>query len=248
MNYKGIDISKWQGVISVDTFKKFKEQGISFVIIRAYCNGKDKCFEGNYANAKQAGLNVGSYCYIFGKNTNAVTAEANAFLQAVKGKTFEYPLYLDIEDKTLENLGKRLLTDMCKAFCDTVQNAGYYCGIYANPYWFDTLLDKSALTAYDKWLAHWTAVPKYGNEFGGMWQYGTGRLDGYSGDLDANISYRDYPTIIKNAGLNGFEKPTVPDTTTTDTSDNVLAGDVNGDGKVNAADLAALKKMLLDIV
>ena len=184
MNYKGIDISKWQGVISVDTFKKFKEQGISFVIIRAYCNGKDRCFEGNYRNAKQAGLNVGSYCYIFGKNTNAVTAEANAFLQAVKGKTFEYPLYLDIEDKTLENLGKTTLTNICKAFCDTIESAGYYCGIYANPAWFDGRLYTDQLAKYDKWLAHWTTVPKYGNEFGGMWQYGLGKLNGYEKKID----------------------------------------------------------------
>lgn len=246
MNYKGIDISKWQGVISVDTFKKFKSQGISFVIIRAYCNGKDKCFEGNYKNAKQAGLNVGAYCYIYGKNTKAVTAEAKAFLEAVKGKTFEYPLYLDIEDKTLENLGKRLLTDMCKAFCDTIQAAGYYCGIYANPAWFDGRLYKNELAEYDKWLAHWVKVPKYGNEFGGLWQYGTGRLDGYSGELDMNISYRDYSTIIKNAGLNGFEKHTAPQAPEAPAADETLAGDVNGDGKVNAADLAALKKMLIE--
>lgn len=245
MNFKGIDISKWQGIISVNTFKKFKEQGISFVIIRAYCNGKDKCFEGNYKNAKQAGLNVGAYCYIYGKNVTAVTAEAKAFLEAVNGKTFEYPLYLDIEDKTLENLGKRLLTDMCKAFCDTVQNAGYYCGIYANPAWFDGRLYKDELAEYDKWLAHWVKVPKYGNEFGGLWQYGTGRLAGYSGDLDMNISYRDYPAIIKNAGLNGFEKPAFDAESEVPAADETLAGDVNGDGKVNAADLAALKKMLL---
>ena len=244
MNYKGIDISKWQGVISTDTFKKFKEQGISFVIIRAYCNGKDKCFEGNYANAKQAGLNIGAYCYIYGKNVNAVISEANAFMEAVKGKTFEYPLYLDIEDSSLQNLDRTLLTNMCKAFCDTVESAGYYCGIYANPNWFDNILYKSALTAYDKWLAHWVTVPKYDNSFGGLWQYGLGKLDGYSGDLDLNLSYRDYPTIIKNAGLNGFPKP-APQQVQAEAAADKLAGDVNGDGKVSAADLAALKKMLL---
>ena len=106
---KGIDISKWQGTISVDTFKKFKNQNIEFVIIRAYCNGKDSCFEQNYNNAKSAGLAVGSYCYIYGKSVEAVKREAENFLNAVKGKTFEYPLYLDIEDKSLEKLGKNCL-------------------------------------------------------------------------------------------------------------------------------------------
>ena len=232
MNKKGIDISKWQGIISADVFKKFKNQGIEFVIIRAYCNGKDKCFDGNYQNAKAAGLAVGAYCYIYGKSVSAVKKEAENFLDAVKGKTFEYPLYLDIEDKSLEKLGKTLLTDMCITFCDTVENAGYYCGIYANPAWFDGILDKSRLTKYDKWLAHWVKSPKYGNGFGGLWQYGTGRLDGYSGEIDMDISYRDYPSVIRNSGLNGFKK------------DNLSKYDVDGDGKITSEDaLQVLRKV-----
>lgn len=226
MNKKGIDISKWQGIISADTFKKFKNQGIEFVIIRAYAGGKDKCFEGNYQNAKSAGLAVGAYCYIYGKTVEAVKKEAENFLDAVNGKTFEYPLYLDIEDKSLEKLGKTLLTDMCIKFCDTVENAGYYCGIYANPAWFDGILDKSRLTKYDKWLAHWVKTPKYDNSFGGLWQYGTGKLNGYSGEIDMDISYRDYPSIIKNSGLNGLKN----------FSDNSEKYDIDGDGKVTSYD------------
>ena len=239
MNRKGIDISKWQGVISADTFRKFKSQGVEFVIIRAFCNGKDKCFEGNYKNAKEAGLPIGAYCYIYGKTIAAVRKEAENFLEAVKDKTFEYPLYLDIEDRTLEILGKSLLTDMCLTFCKTIEDAGYYTGIYANPAWFDGKLDKTKLVNYDKWLAHWTDKPKYGNEFGGMWQYGTEVFNGFAGEIDVNISYRDYPTIIKNAGLNGFEKPVI----------NVIANnkkyDVNGDEKVTSEDALAI---LQDIV
>ena len=234
---KGIDISKWQGVISVDTFKKFRNQGIEFVILRAYCNGKDKCFEQNYNNAKSAGLAVGSYCYIYGKSVEAVKKEAENFLDAVNGKIFEYPLYLDIEDKSLEKLGKKLLTDMCIAFCDTVENSGYYCGIYANPAWFDEKLDKSRLAKYDKWLAHWVKSPKYGNEFGGLWQYGTGRLDGFNGEIDMNISYRDYPSIIKNAGLNGFKKPDKPD---------ISKYDIDGDGKVTSYDALKILQNVTD--
>ena len=80
---KGIDISKWQGTISAETFKKFKNQNIEFVIIRAYAGGKDSCFEQNYKNAVSAGLAVGSYCYIYGKSVEAVKREAENFLNAV---------------------------------------------------------------------------------------------------------------------------------------------------------------------
>ena len=52
VNY-GIDVSSWQGTID---FKKVKNAGIDFVIIRAgYSGTKDKNFETNYAGAK-AGL------------------------------------------------------------------------------------------------------------------------------------------------------------------------------------------------
>ena len=41
-----------------------------------------------------------------------------------------------------------------------------------------------------------------------MWQSSsTGKVSGINGNVDTDIAYKDYPTIIKNAGLNGFEKP-----------------------------------------
>ena len=126
---------------------------------------------------------------------------------------------------------------MCIAFCDTVENAGYYCGIYANPAWFDGILDKSRLTKYDKWLAHWVKFPKYGNEFGGLWQYGTGRLDSHNGEIDMNISYRDYSSIIKNAGFNGFKKPDKPD---------ISKFDIDGDGKVTSYDALKVLQSVTD--
>jgi len=40
-----------------------------------------------------------------------------------------------------------------------------------------------------------------------MWQYtSTGKVSGISGNVDLNYCYQDFPTMIKNAGLNGFKK------------------------------------------
>jgi lysozyme len=40
-----------------------------------------------------------------------------------------------------------------------------------------------------------------------MWQYTSdGKVGGINGRVDMNIAYKDYPTVIKNAGLNGWEK------------------------------------------
>jgi GH25 family lysozyme M1 (1,4-beta-N-acetylmuramidase) len=40
-----------------------------------------------------------------------------------------------------------------------------------------------------------------------MWQYSwKGKIDGIIGDVDLNYCYKDYPSIIKKAGLNGYQK------------------------------------------
>ena len=201
---KGIDISVYQQKID---FEKIKKSGIEFVIIRgAIGTRKDTMFESHYSDAKNAGLKVGCYYYTLAKNVAEAKGEADVFLNCIKGKQFEYPIYFDIEDPSLQNLGKQVLTDIVLAWCGKVQSAGYYVGIYANPDWFINRLDLEKLKGFDKWLAHWVAVPEWKNEFGGLWQYGLTRIDGYNDDIDGDYSYRDYEKIIKQLGFNGFKK------------------------------------------
>ena len=61
---------------------------------------------------------------------------------------------------------------------------------------------------YAVWTAHYGVnKPSYSGNYG-MWQKSsTGRISGINGDVDLNEAYADYPGIIKNAGLNGFQKP-----------------------------------------
>ena len=207
---KGIDISAYQQNID---FEKVKKSEIEFVIIRAgfgkVSTQKDKLFESHYANAKKAGLKIGCYHYTYAKTVQEAEQEAEVFLEWIKDKTFEYPIYFDIEDISLQNLNKKLLTDITLRWCEKVQSAGYYVGIYANPDWFTGRLDLERLKGFDKWLAHWTNSPKWKNEFGGLWQYGLTNVDGYSGEIDGDYSYRDYEKTIKELGLNGFKNATV---------------------------------------
>ena len=43
-----------------------------------------------------------------------------------------------------------------------------------------------------------------------MWQYSNkGKINGITGDVDLNESYRDYPDIIQKAKLNGYGKFTL---------------------------------------
>lgn len=205
---KGIDVSEHQGVID---WKLAKEKGVDFAIIRAGYgmleSQKDKCFEINYANAKANGIKVGAYWYSYAKTVQEAEQEADVFLSVVGGKQFEYPVYFDIEDKSQENLGKDLLTDIVLTFCNKVQSKGYYVGLYCNPDWIINRLDKDRLIVFDKWLAHWNDRPAWGNEFGGLWQYSSmGKINGISTDVDLNYSYRDYAAVITKLKLNGFSK------------------------------------------
>ena len=205
----GIDVSKHQGVIDWSKVKT------DFAILRAgfgrYTSQKDPLFERNYAGAKAAGIPVGAYWYSYAKSAEKAREEAKACLQVLRGKQFEFPIYFDIEDSTQGNLSKAVLTAMCEAFCDTLEKAGYFAGVYASTYWFTSKLDHARLVGkYTIWLADYRAG--YNKTLKrDMHQYtSNGHVDGISGRVDRNTCTRDFPGIIKKAGLNGFDKADKP--------------------------------------
>ena len=205
----GIDISHWNGVIN---WQEIKSAGIDFVIIKAgSTNGKDSAFEQNYASAKAAGLDVGCYFYTYAKTVEEINADADSFMNMIAGKKFEYPVYLDIEDPSQEALGEALLTEMCITFIEKLQLNGYFGAIYANNNWLVNLLNTQTITTYfDVWLARWTlsGEANWGSSFGtrmGLWQYScTGKIGSHSCDFDMNVAFKDYPSLIKELGYNGY--------------------------------------------
>lgn len=210
---KGIDVSKWQGTID---WSAVKASGIEFAILKAGGSDagfyRDPMFETNYSGAKAAGIPVGAY-YFVGKNCTSYAdgvADAKRFIQILSGKAFEYPVYIDLESTTPAD--RAGATQACIGFAKTMEDAGYYCGIYASDFYgFKERLDISLLEHIDKWVARYGSNPTYVTEHG-MWQYtDNGHVNGINGNVDLDEAYKDYPAIIKKAGLNGFkgeEKPT----------------------------------------
>lgn len=225
---RGIDVSKWNGIVD---FNKVKAAGYDFVILNAgygrYISQKDPTFESNYANAKAAGLGVGAYWYSYATTAADAKKEANVFLDVIKGKTFEYPLAYDIEDSSQSGLSNTVIGNMCKSFCDVLEKAGCYVCLYSYASFLSGKIPANILSKYDVWVANFTTADKpYYNGSYGMWQHSDkGRVDGISGSVDLDIAYKDYPAIIKQNGLNGFEKIKME------------SGDVNGDGVVNVTDI-----------
>ena len=208
MKKLGIDISKHQGDINLADLK----DKVEFVIIRAgYSNSIDPKFERNYNLCKELGIPVGTYWYSYALNVDAAEKEANTFLNVLKGKQFEYPVYLDMEDadgwKKKHGYNFDNSKAISEAFCSIVEGAGYYTGIYASKSWFDTYL--KGLDRYNKWIAHWSNVSYEDKSGVGMHQYTSKlKLNGYSGNLDGDYAHTDFPTIIKSGGLNGYGKGT----------------------------------------
>lgn len=202
----GIDISHWQGIVD---FQKIKNTGIDFCIIKAGGSDKgfykDSKFETYYAAAKNVGLKIGSYYFVGSGCISSYDGRCDAerFLNIIKGKTFEYPVYIDIE--TTPKSKKSGATDAVIAFCETMENAGYYCGIYASDIsGFHDALQLERLNAYDKWVARYGKSPQYVKAYG-MWQYSSkGKINGITGNVDLDISYLKYEDIMKKKHLNGF--------------------------------------------
>lgn len=201
---KGIDVSYSQGVID---WEKVKKSGVQFAILRAgygrEISQKDSQFERNYSECKRLGIPVGTYWYTYAKTTDEAIKEAETCLKIIQGKQFEYPVAFDIEETdSLQNA-----TELCKAFCNKLESAGYYTAIYSFKSAFENNINDDVKSKYDTFLSH-IGVEKtsYKGNYG-LWQYSwTGKIDGISGDVDLDYCYKDYPNIIKNAGMNGFPK------------------------------------------
>ena len=205
---KIIDVSNHNGTID---WEKVKASGIEGVIIRAgygkAISQKDLAFERNYAGAAKSGLHIGAYWYSYATNAADAKKEAAVFLEVIKGKKFDLPLWLDIEDKCQLHIGKGVCTDITTAFLTDIENAGYYAGVYSFDSFFSSNLEPWIRSRYAVWAARVENVlPKIAVEWG-IHQYSwKGKVDGIKGDVDMNNCRKDYPGIICKAGLNGYAK------------------------------------------
>lgn len=196
-NIKCIDVSTWQG--SID-WKKVKKAGYGHAIIRAGFGREtsqvDNQFERNYKNAKAAGVKLGVYWYSYAVNRADAVKEAKACLLVLKGKSLEMPVFFDMEESFMTKYSRATLTDMAKAFCDTVIKGGFESGVYSNLNWFTNYLNYSELKAlYPIWLAQWSSSPQLKCD---IWQYSAeGTVSGIDGYVDMNIIYSD--DVVKSS-------------------------------------------------
>ena len=218
----GIDVSVYNGNINWSEVRKSGQ--VDYAIIRAgyrgFVTGKivtDGKFERNVKEATKNGIDIGLYFFTQAVNEQEAVEEANYVLDLVRkyDVNVRYPIIIDTEYSTsktngvldyegrADQLDVATRTAVCRAFCDTIRNAGYIPAVYASKYWFYEKLDVNQLNSYDIWVAHYTGsvdkLTDYKYRYN-MWQYtSSGSIPGIYApsengkvNVDISICYKKY--------------------------------------------------------
>lgn len=195
LNIPGVDISYCQQGLN---YEKLKADGIKFAIIRSSVTGTgshkqsvDSLLNRHVNGCISQGIDYGFYHYSCAVTVAEAKKEAQFCVEQIKRFPLPtYPVFFDAEEMQMANLGKKAATDIALAFIDEVERLGYPSGIYANPSWIETYLDKTRILGKkDLWLAHWVNSPRqYGQK---LWQSGLRYSAGMQ--IDADYCFVDYP-------------------------------------------------------
>lgn len=205
-----IDISKYNPTID---YSKLKRSGVDGAIIRVCSTNTNGLYlddyaEKHYNGCVSNGIPVGVYFYTERKTQRYLDSELSLVKGFITGKKIELPVIIDVESNYIKSIGKSALTDLVVYALNTIQNWGYYAMYYTYKNYLQ-YLDTSRLAPFDFWLAYYTTTekPNVGIPYG-MHQYtSNGSVNGVSGRVDCSRVYKDYPTVIKNNGLNHLCTP-----------------------------------------
>ena len=206
----GIDVSHHQKLID---WGKVAGTGIKFCIMKAMYESThkpDEYFDKNYLGCVANKIEKGSYIFIGSKSIANPVEDANAYLDILDGRKFEYGVWIDAEGNSLRAIGKKRITEIIIKEASIIEQAGYRVGIYTNPDWYKNVLDVDMLRyKYPFWVGRY---PKndVGNmevrlspkEYAEAWQFSSkGKVPGIVGnvDLDIDFSYGEFMQNYKIA-------------------------------------------------
>lgn len=210
MEYKGIDVSTFQGDID---WEKVRDEGIEFAIIRAGFGAGtlDDKFERNASECNRIGLPIGLYWFSYAYTEDMAREEAKYCLEAAKKYKVEYPLFYDFEYASIKyaneqgvHVSRTLASDLVNTFCSEVESNKYFASFYSNYDLLSILFQPYLRKRYALWYAQYASAPEVKDSI--IWQYSSmGEIGGISTYVDMDIAYEDLPAIIRKAGLNGLK-------------------------------------------
>lgn len=209
MSIEGIDVSQFQGRIN---WEAVKAAGIRFAMLRAgYGAGTvDPEFNRNARECNRLGIPIGVYWFSYALNAEQAAREAEFCLNTIRAYRIEYPVCYDFEMDSVAYaqsngvvVDRGLATQFVQRFCETVESRKYYAMFYSNRNFLNTMFDETLTEKYDLWYAWYN--PELDGTNCGIWQYTSkGAVNGVDGNVDRDQAFKDYPTLIKNAGLNNL--------------------------------------------
>lgn len=196
-----IDVSKFQGDIDWNLVAEDGvEQAIIRIGLRGYSNGAlvaDPKHMENLEGASAAGLDTGVYFFSQAISTEEAIEEADFVLNLLKGYGLTMPVYMDVEEVPYDvarldqaRLSQMEQTEICGAFCSTIEAGGYHAGIYASKSVLNNKMYADELSAkYSIWLANYEIETNYQGDYQ-IWQYSeNGCVNGISSPVDMDVSY-----------------------------------------------------------
>lgn len=212
--YRYLDVSRYQGKITLDGWRKVKEAGYKGAMLKTVSTNHklskradglyiDPTFETNYRNAKAAGLDVGVYYYTYATSEAMADAELALVRQAVYGKELTMPLAVDVEENSIKQLSTLDLTNLTAYALEQVEKMGFYAQLYTYTHYSNMELDMGRLAnRWDVWLADYTGkTPKVNYIYHAHQHTSKGSVPGISGHVDLNVTELNYPKIIRKKGL-----------------------------------------------
>ena len=212
--YRYIDVSRYQGKITLDGWRKIKAAGYNGVMLKTVSTNKklskradglyiDPTFETNYRNARAAGLDVGVYYYTYATSEAMAAAELALVREAVRGKELTMPLAVDVEENKLKPMSTLDLTNLTAYALEQVEKMGFYAQLYTYTHYSNMELDMGRLAnRWDVWLSDTTGhTPAVGYHYNAHQHNCEGRVPGISGNVDLNVTTINYPRIIRKKGL-----------------------------------------------
>lgn len=205
----GIDVSAYQNrSISDKTidWNAAKNDGVEFAFVRIGLRGTstgglnaDGFYAQNIDGAMAAGIDTGVYFFSQAITVAEAVEEANYVISLLGGRTLTGPVAYDWEmhDSTYRVYGTSpaMATACAKAFCETIEAAGYRAMVYTSSYVAYNKFDLSVLSSYPIWYPEYKSAdstalypqlyyqPNY-------WQFTSkGSVAGLGGNVDCNLQF-----------------------------------------------------------
>lgn len=197
--FKGIDISSWQGDIN---FEKVSQSGIDFIMIRCAFRSietneikLDNNFIYNIKEAMKYEIPVGVYFYSTAISKEEALEEASYVINLVDEYDIVMPIVYDFEifnQYRATGVNAEQINENALAFMDYVEEHGYQSMLYTNLHAMEYYWNYDNFIKRKIWFAQYIENEDYAKDYF-MWQYSSrGRIDGIIGNVDLNESYYMY--------------------------------------------------------